>query len=96
MNTLANMLPQTLPKLRDWLPLPPPKLPIPKILAHKLGWNPGTVYWAQVEDSERWRGLVDTYGTWSARRAVSFAPRGDWETLEARAKNLYETVISRR
>lgn len=94
--TLADFLPESLPKLKEWLPEPPPKWPIPRWLAHKWGLNPRrTVYWPQIEDKERWDELVSEAGLWAAKRAASFAPFGDWETLESRAMSLKETVLAR-
>jgi len=97
MLTLANFLPGELPKLKEWLPEPPPKWPIPKWLAHKWGLNPGkrTTYWPQTEDRTRWDWLVGSCGLWSAKRAASFSPTGDWDTLEAKAKSFHQTVLAR-
>lgn len=95
--TLADLFPQKLPKLKEFLPEPPPKWPIPKILAHKWGLNPGrkATFWPQIENKERWNELVNEYGAWAARRSASFCPSGDWDTLESSASSLYGTVLAR-
>jgi len=88
------MLPKT---LADWMPGRPfVEPPLPRWVLHSLGLNPRrTVYWPQIEDKERWDVLVGEAGLWAAKRAASFAPFGDWGTLESRARNLKETVLAR-
>lgn len=96
--TLADTLPNHAPRLQNWLPLPPPKPPVPRWLGKKLGLNPGrkgVTYWAQKEDPARWKDLVNRYGLWACQRSASFTPFGDWYTLEGEAITLYGSVVDK-
>ena len=88
------MIGQFPPDLYDFLPLPPPKLPVPRFVAHKLGWNPSrNRYWPEKLDPSRWRALISMKGYWAARRAASVCPEGDWARLERAATSLYDTSL---
>lgn len=74
--------------LADWMPGRPfVEPPLPRWALHST--------WAEVEDLDRWKGLLEEYGDWACRRACSFAPSGNWDILEASAKNLYRTRLAR-